>query len=99
MHISKGKPMPWGEGTGPGWGKGRGRGRGRGRGIGRAFGSRMGLASVPKVNLEKYVGCGKCVEACPFGAITVKDGEAVENASLCRGCRVCARTCPTGAIS
>ena len=56
-------------------------------------------ATLPKVDLEKCVGCGKCAKACPFGAIEIRDGKAVVNDALCRGCKVCTSACPTGAIS
>jgi MinD superfamily P-loop ATPase len=39
--------------------------------------------------------CGKCIQACRFGAI--KDDFIVEDFS-CEGCGLCARICPAGAI-
>jgi NADPH-dependent glutamate synthase beta subunit-like oxidoreductase/coenzyme F420-reducing hydrogenase delta subunit/NAD-dependent dihydropyrimidine dehydrogenase PreA subunit len=44
-------------------------------------------------------GCTRCVEVCPFGALTkpVVAGDAVRlDPGLCRGCGLCAATCPTG---
>ena len=37
-------------------------------------------------------GCGKCVEACPFGLI-VKD-EAAPYSSKCTACGICVKACP-----
>lgn len=45
---------------------------------------------------QKCTFCGRCREACTFGAIS-KDMEVVEHA--CEGCGVCAYLCPAGAIS
>ena len=69
-----------------------------GRGVGFGPGGTAPTAVVPKVDLEKCVGCGECAKACPFGAIEVRDGKAVVNAAMCQGCRVCISACPTGAI-
>lgn len=46
-------------------------------------------------------GCGVCVDACNFEAISLDDGgeKAVINLEKCMGCGVCEDTCPIGAIS
>jgi heterodisulfide reductase subunit A len=49
-------------------------------------------------------GCGKCVEACPYGAVELVDLEgnvtvARVQEALCKGCGSCAVACPTGAAS
>jgi len=45
------------------------------------------------------VGCTKCVDACPAGAVSPA-GEKVEyDANICAGCGNCAGVCPTGAVS
>lgn len=46
---------------------------------------------------EKCIGCGKCVEICPFEAITLLDGKSVVDYDKCMGCQACETTCPTGA--
>ena len=56
---------------------------------------------VSEVNEGLCRGCGKCVEVCPFGAISLvkKDGREVAQVqmALCKGCGSCAVACPTGA--
>ncbi|MBM6675481.1 4Fe-4S binding protein [Olsenella uli] len=45
------------------------------------------------------VGCGVCVEACRFGAVSIGErGVAVVDREACRGCGLCARSCPQGVI-
>lgn len=58
---------------------------------------------VASVNEARCVGCLKCIETCPFGAIrqkVLKDGtikvEVLE--TVCQGCGICTVTCPPGAI-
>ncbi len=44
------------------------------------------------------LGLGTCAAACPFGAITVKNGTAFVEYEKCRGCGVCVASCPRGVI-
>jgi heterodisulfide reductase subunit A-like polyferredoxin len=49
-------------------------------------------------------GCGKCVEVCPYNAVSLverKGGRTVAfvQEALCKGCGSCAVACPTGAAS
>jgi heterodisulfide reductase subunit A len=44
------------------------------------------------------VGCGLCVEACPFSAIELLDMKAKVNEVLCKGCGLCSATCRSGAV-
>jgi heterodisulfide reductase subunit A len=49
-------------------------------------------------------GCGKCVEACPYGAPRLVENAAgflvsTIQEALCKGCGACAVACPTGAAS
>jgi len=50
-----------------------------------------------KVDKEKCVGCGVCVNVCPAGAISVKDDKAVIS-DKCVDCGRCVQVCPVGAI-
>lgn len=43
-------------------------------------------------------GCGACVAACPFEALTLADGAARLDWDKCLGCGVCEGRCPTGAM-
>jgi ferredoxin len=48
---------------------------------------------------SEKIGCRKCLDVCPTGAI-VPDGDHVKiDAGLCGGCGMCASVCPTGAAS
>ncbi|MHA2183732.1 MAG: FAD-dependent oxidoreductase [Promethearchaeota archaeon] len=65
---------------------------------------------VAEVNPDKCIGCGECVEVCPYKAIELidetKEFEDVNivvskssiNSALCKGCGTCAGTCKVGAI-
>ncbi|MCM1120727.1 MAG: indolepyruvate ferredoxin oxidoreductase subunit alpha [bacterium] len=50
-----------------------------------------------KVNCDKCVGCKSCMRlGCP--SISIKDGKAVIDATLCVGCGVCKQLCKFGAL-
>lgn len=47
---------------------------------------------------EKCVGCGKCVAACPFGALSLVNRKAVAS-NACTMCGACVSVCPMKALS
>ncbi len=49
------------------------------------------------VKQSECVGCGACVNTCPFGAIEMKDGKAVIT-DACTSCGACVEACPVEAI-
>ncbi|MBQ6466700.1 MAG: indolepyruvate ferredoxin oxidoreductase subunit alpha [Clostridia bacterium] len=50
-----------------------------------------------EVNEDKCIGCKSCMRiGCP--AISMKDGKALIDATLCTGCGVCKQLCPKDAI-
>jgi ferredoxin len=46
---------------------------------------------------SKIVGCRRCLDLCPTGAITPTGDHVVIDAAICAGCGQCAAACPTGA--
>ena len=44
------------------------------------------------------IGCERCLHACKFGAITMKNHLPIIDMDKCRGCMMCAEACPTNAI-
>jgi len=57
---------------------------------------------VARVHVDSCTGCGDCVPACPFGAISLvaRDGGEVAaiDAAGCKGCGACAPVCAEDAI-
>jgi ferredoxin len=45
------------------------------------------------------VGCRRCLDLCPAGAITPAGDHVAIDAQICAGCGQCAAACPTGAAS
>lgn len=68
--------------------------------------------NVAEVDQETCIGCGKCVEACPYDAIDLVEASSVVsgdgdvlvvrkarvNDLICKGCGTCVGGCPTLAI-
>jgi ferredoxin len=48
---------------------------------------------------SQRVGCTRCLDLCPTGAITPDGDHVVIDAHVCAGCGQCAAVCPTGAAA
>lgn len=44
------------------------------------------------------IGCGDCAANCPNGAISIQQGHAVVDSTLCENCNVCTYVCPRGVL-
>jgi len=53
---------------------------------------------MPWVDEKMCVGCGICVEECPVGAISMKNGKAIIDMEKCIRCKKCHEVCPQKAI-
>jgi len=53
---------------------------------------------MPWVKTEDCTGCEVCVNACPVGAISVKDVVAIIDNDTCIRCGVCHGLCPNEAV-
>jgi heterodisulfide reductase subunit A len=51
-----------------------------------------------KVEPDACIGCGFCVDMCPYQALSIVDGKLEIIEALCKGCGTCVATCPTGAL-
>lgn len=52
-----------------------------------------------KVDKNKCIGCGLCVESCPIGALDLVDGVAVVDPDKCTNMGACVKVCPTNALT
>ena len=52
-----------------------------------------------KIDIEKCIGCGACVDVCPVGALSMENDKAVVDAETCIDCGACIPECPVEAIS
>jgi ferredoxin len=48
---------------------------------------------------SRIVGCHRCLDLCPTGAIAPAGDYVAIDANICAGCGQCAATCPTGAAA
>ncbi len=48
---------------------------------------------------SRIVGCDRCLDLCPTGAIAPAGDHVAIDAQICAGCGQCAAVCPTGAAS
>lgn len=55
--------------------------------------------AVRRLHVESWCkGCGLCVKRCPFGALSIKEGQAVVHHDLCMTCGYCSKACPEVAL-
>ena len=47
-----------------------------------------------KIDLEKCVGCGGCIDLCPSIAISMIDDLVTIDDQLCTECGICVKVCP-----
>ena len=48
---------------------------------------------------SKIVGCRRCLDLCPTGAIAPAGDHVAIDPNICAGCGQCAAVCPTGAAA
>jgi Fe-S-cluster-containing dehydrogenase component len=54
---------------------------------------------VIRLRAEECLGCGACVDGCPFGMVTLRPSDSLPLiCDLCEGDPACVRRCATGAI-
>ena len=51
-----------------------------------------------EIDKDKCIGCGGCIDACPFGALSLVDDLAVVN-DKCTACGACLLACPVHALN
>lgn len=56
-------------------------------------------ASICVHSAKGLIGCNRCLDACPAGAIDCVGDKVAVEPYLCQGCGTCALVCPTGALS
>jgi ferredoxin len=56
-------------------------------------------ASLCAHSRSNIVGCRRCLDLCPAGAITPAGDHVAIDPNICAGCGQCAAACPTGAAS
>ena len=63
------------------------------------FSMEVSESEKARVDEDKCISCGKCVEVCPFGAMVAPDGGRPTVVELmCEGCGACTVVCPVAAI-
>lgn len=50
-----------------------------------------------KIDSEKCVGCGGCIDLCPSIAISMIDDIVTIDDQLCTECGICVKVCPMSA--
>jgi heterodisulfide reductase subunit A len=62
------------------------------------LGKGMILIPPEKPMILECNGCGDCVKACPYNALTLSGGKAVLSPLACTGCSICVPACPIKGI-
>ncbi len=59
-----------------------------------------GIILIPpeKPMILECNGCGECVKACPYNALSLEGGKAVLSPLACTGCGICVPSCPLKGI-
>ena len=61
--------------------------------------SEKSYLSVPKINKEICISCGKCTAICQFNTLALVKGKVIVFPELCHSCGGCWLACPVKAIS
>lgn len=56
-------------------------------------------AAICAHSRSRIVGCRRCLDVCPTGAIVPAEDKVVYDPYVCAGCGACASVCPTGAAT
>jgi NAD-dependent dihydropyrimidine dehydrogenase PreA subunit len=52
-----------------------------------------------RLDKEKCIGCGRCIEVCPHAVFSIEDKKArIINKRYCMECGACSKNCPSDAI-
>lgn len=63
------------------------------------FGRLKDVATL-KLNKDKCIGCGMCVQVCPHQVFIIEEGKAdILDKDGCMECGACAQNCPTAAVT